>query len=114
LFDIETSPISLSNAKQGSNSPRIWKKALVLSLLIAFALLCSCQKIDSTAEQQFAQRKTKLAAWQKAMDESEKALAKREKLIAKPRVPSVPGIARRASADGFLMSQRASLQVPHR
>jgi hypothetical protein len=112
LFDIETSPISLSNAKQGSNSPRIWKKALVLSLLIAFALLCSCQKIDSTAEQQFAQWKTKLAAWQKAMDESEKALAKREKLVAKPRVPSVPRIARRASADGFLVSQRASLQIP--
>ena len=62
------------------------KETFVLSLLIPFALVCSCQKQDSTAEQQLAQRKTEL-------DAREKALAEREKLVAKPRVPSVPRIA---------------------
>jgi DNA repair exonuclease SbcCD ATPase subunit len=69
------------------------KKISVLSLLIPFALLCSCQKQDSTAEQQLAQRKTELDAREKALDEREKALAEREKLVAKPRVAAVPRIA---------------------
>ena len=69
------------------------KKTLVLSLLIPFALVCSCQKQDSAAEQQLAQRKTELDAREKALDEREKALAEREKLVAKPRVPPVPRIA---------------------
>ena len=68
------------------------KKISVLSLLIPFALLCSCQKQDSTAEQQLAQRKTELDAREKALDEREKALAEREKLVAKPRVAPVPRI----------------------
>ena len=69
------------------------KRTLALSLLIPFALVCSCQKQDSTAEQQLAQRKTELDAREKALDEREKALTEREKLVAKPRVPSVPRIA---------------------
>jgi hypothetical protein len=76
------------------------KKTLALSLLIPFALICSCQKQDSTSEQQLAQRKTELDAREKALDEKEKALdekekalAERQKLVAKPRVPSVPRIA---------------------
>jgi hypothetical protein len=69
------------------------KKTLALSLLIPFALVSSCQKQDSTAEQQFAQRKTELDAREKALDEREKALEEREKLVAQPRVPSVPRIA---------------------
>src|SRR5215475_5487751 len=69
------------------------KKTLALSLLIPFALVCSCQKQDSTAEQQLAQRKTELDAREKALDEREKALEEREKLVAKPRVPSAPRIA---------------------
>ena len=69
------------------------KKTLALSALIPLALLSSCQKQDSTAEQQLAQRKTELDAREKALDEREKALEKREKLVAKPRVPSVPRIA---------------------
>jgi hypothetical protein len=69
------------------------KKTLALSLLIPLALVCSCQKQDSTAEQQLAQRKTDLDAREKALDEREKALAKREKLVAKPRVVPVPRIA---------------------
>ena len=66
------------------------KKVFVLSLLISFALICSCQKQDSTAEKQLTQRKTELDAREKALDEREKALADREKLIAKSRVPLVP------------------------
>jgi len=69
------------------------KKTFVLSLLIPFALVCSCQKQDSTAEEQFAQRKTELEAREKALDEREKAVTQREKLAAKPRVPSVPRVA---------------------
>jgi|SRR6516162_179848 len=69
------------------------KKTFALLLVMPFALVCSCQKQDSTAEQQLAQRKTELDAREKALDEREKALGQREKLIAKPRVPSVPRIA---------------------
>ncbi len=69
------------------------KKILVLSLLIPFVLVCSCQKQDSTAEQQLAQRKTELDAREKALDEREKALAEREKLVARPRLAPVPRIA---------------------
>lgn len=69
------------------------KKTSVLSLLIPFALICSCQKQDSTAEQQLAQRKTELDEREKALDEREKALAEREKVVAKPRVAPVPRIA---------------------
>jgi hypothetical protein len=69
------------------------KKTLALSLLIPFALVCSCQKQDSTAEQQLAQRKTELDAREKALDEREKALAQRAKLVARPRIAPVPRIA---------------------
>jgi len=69
------------------------KKTFALSALIPLALICSCQKQDSTAEQQLTQRKTELDAREKALDEREKALEEREKLVAKPRVPSVPRIA---------------------
>lgn len=69
------------------------KKTFALSLLIPLALVCSCQKQDSTAEQQLTQRKTELDAREKALDEKQKALEQRETLVAKPRVPSVPRIA---------------------
>ncbi len=69
------------------------KKVFVLSLLLPFALVCSCHKQDSTAEQQLAQRKADLDARENALDEREKALADREKLAAKPRVPRVPRVA---------------------
>lgn len=68
------------------------KKTFALSLLIPLALVCSCQKQDSTAEQQLTQRKTELDAREKALDEKQKALEQRETLVAKPRVPSVPRI----------------------
>ena len=66
------------------------KKTLLLSLLIPFALVCSCQKQDSTAEQQLAQRKAELDAREKALEEREKALAERQKVVARPRPVPVP------------------------
>jgi hypothetical protein len=66
------------------------KKFLVLSLLIPFALVCSCQKQESAAEQQLAQRKTELDAREKALDQREKALAERQKVVARPRPVPVP------------------------
>jgi DNA repair exonuclease SbcCD ATPase subunit len=66
------------------------KKTFALSLLIPFALICSCQKQDSTAEQQLTQRKTELDDREKALEEREKALAEREKLVARPRIVPVP------------------------
>ena len=68
------------------------KNTFALSLLIPFALVCSCQKQDSTAEQQLAQRKTELDAREKALDEREKTLAEREKLVARPRIAPVPRV----------------------
>jgi hypothetical protein len=88
----KTSPISSSTIKEDLID-RSYKKTFALSALIPLALICSCQKQDSTAEQQLAQRKTELDAREKALDEREKALEEREKLVAKPRVPSVPRIA---------------------
>jgi len=64
------------------------KKLFALSMLISFAMICSCQKHDSAAEQQFAQRKAELDAREKALDERERALAEREKVRA--RVPGIP------------------------
>jgi hypothetical protein len=54
------------------------KKLLTLTMLISFAMICSCQKQDSAAERQLAQRKAELDAREKALDEREKALAERE------------------------------------
>ena len=48
-------------------------------MLICFAMICSCQKQDSAAERQLAQRKAELDAREKALDEREKALAERER-----------------------------------
>jgi len=54
------------------------KNIFVLSLLISFTLICSCQKQDSVAEQQLAQRKTELDTRETALDEREKDLSLRE------------------------------------
>src|SRR4030095_11500962 len=67
------------------------KKMFVLSMLIPSALICSCQKQDSTAEAQ--QRKTELdvreeavVQREKAADEREKAVAERERAVANSRI----------------------------
>jgi uncharacterized protein (DUF3084 family) len=55
------------------------KKILNLLLLIAFAMICSCEKQDSTAEQQLTLERTALDAREKGLDEREKELNLREK-----------------------------------
>jgi chromosome segregation ATPase len=50
------------------------KKNFILSMAISSAMVCSCQKQDSTAEQQLAQRKTELETREKALDERVDAL----------------------------------------
>jgi hypothetical protein len=57
------------------------KKNFLLSMLISFAMVCSCQKQDSAAEQQLAQQKTALDAREKALDEREKELNLRETVL---------------------------------
>jgi len=54
----------------------------VLLLVISFAMICACQKQDSAADAQLAQRKTELDARGKALDEREKAVVEREKAVA--------------------------------
>jgi chromosome segregation ATPase len=53
------------------------KKYFILSMFISFTMICSCQKQDSTVEQQLAQRKTDLDAREDALIEREKALDER-------------------------------------
>src|SRR5436309_9496076 len=69
------------------------KKMFVLSMFISFAMICSCQKQDSTAEAQLAQRKTEvdvreeaLIQREKAVEEKEKEIAEREKVLANSRI----------------------------
>lgn len=59
------------------------KKLFILSMLIPLAMVCSCQKQDTAAEQQLAQRKAELDTREKALDEREKRLADREKAVAR-------------------------------
>jgi len=54
----------------------------VLSAFICFAMICACQKQDSAAEAQLAQRKAELDAREKALDEREKAVSEGEKAVA--------------------------------
>ena len=58
------------------------KKTLLLSTVVSFAMICSCQKNDSGAEAQLAQRKTELDAREEALIQREKAVDAREKEIA--------------------------------
>jgi hypothetical protein len=62
------------------------KKMFVLPMLISLAMICSCQKQDSSAEAQLAQRKTELDAREEALIQREKAVAAREKAVANSRI----------------------------
>jgi chaperonin cofactor prefoldin len=80
------------------------KKILILSMLVPFAMICSCQKQDSGAEQELAQRKTELDSREEALnervnalgekvnalDERVKALAEREQATGNRTIP--PGV----------------------
>lgn len=75
----------------------VMKKALFLSILTCLAIICSCQKQDSGAEAQLAQRKTELDAREetliqreKAVEEREKAVAERERTLANSRIIQSP------------------------
>src|SRR5882762_7035766 len=57
------------------------KKILILSMLISFAMFCSCQKQDSAAEQQLDKRKTELHAREQGLDEREQALNERQQVL---------------------------------
>ena len=57
------------------------KKIFILSMVISFAMICSCQKQDLAPEQQLAQRKVALDAREEALAERESALVKREKAL---------------------------------
>ncbi len=58
------------------------KKMFVVSMLTSLAMICSCQKQDSTAEAQLAQRKTELDVREEALVEREKAVIERAKPLA--------------------------------
>jgi hypothetical protein len=62
------------------------KRVVVLLTFICFAMICACQKQDSSADAQLAQGKTELDAREKALDEREKALLEREKAVANSRI----------------------------
>jgi hypothetical protein len=58
------------------------KKMFVLSMLVSFVMICSCQKQNSAAERQLAQRKVELDAREEALAERKGALDEREKSLA--------------------------------
>ena len=53
------------------------KKIFILSMLISFGMICSCQKQDSAAEQRIALRKAELDTREQALDERVNALDER-------------------------------------
>jgi chromosome segregation ATPase len=57
------------------------KKFGTLSVIISFALICSCQKQDSAAEQELAQRKTELDARENRLDERMNELREKVKAL---------------------------------
>jgi hypothetical protein len=83
------------------------KKIFLFSMLTSVAMVCSCQKKDSAAQEQLAQRKVDLDAREeelaerksaldereKALDEGEKSLAERQKatMNARPNPTDVQG-----------------------
>ena len=58
------------------------KKIFLLSTLACFATICSCQRQDSAAEAQLAQRKSELDARETALGEREKTLDARDRALA--------------------------------
>jgi predicted nucleic acid-binding Zn-ribbon protein len=65
------------------------KRMFAIPLLIFLAMICACQKQDSAAEAQLAQRRAELDAREKALEEREKAVSEWEKAMTKFRaIPS--------------------------
>ena len=57
------------------------KKFRILSVIISFAMICSCQKQDSATEPQGAQPKSELDAREKALDERVNGLDERVNVL---------------------------------
>jgi hypothetical protein len=57
------------------------KRNFILSMVISFTMICSCQKQDSAAEQQLAQRKVELDTREETLIEREKVVNEREKAL---------------------------------
>jgi predicted nucleic acid-binding Zn-ribbon protein len=91
------------------------KKVFILSMLIAYAMICSCQKQDPTAEAQLAQRKAELDAREKALEDREKTLGEWEKAITKSRAVPPDVQSRRPTVDPEQMKaerERRIQQLP--
>ena len=58
------------------------KKIFLVSIIVSLATLCSCQRQDSPAEAQLAQRKSELDARETALGERERTLDARERALA--------------------------------
>jgi hypothetical protein len=57
------------------------KTIFVLTTFFCLAMICACQKQDSAAEAQLAQRRTELDTREKALDEREKAILEKENAV---------------------------------
>ena len=57
------------------------KKIFILPTFISLAMICSCQKQDSVAEQELAQRKTELDARENRLDERMSELGEKVKAL---------------------------------
>ena len=69
------------------------KKNLILSMIISFAMICSCQKQDSAPEQQLAQRKTELDPRETALIERLNALDEKVNALDKQSEYSIGSVA---------------------
>ena len=90
-------------------------KTFLLLMPICVAMICSCQKQDTAAEQQLSQREAALDAREKALDEREKALIERGRATTNTRAIR-PGLqTRRQVADPAQIQaerQRRIQQLP--
>ena len=84
------------------------KKMFLLSTLASFAMICSCQRQDSAAEAQLAQRKSELDARETALVEREKTLDARERALAEREKAT----ANTSTIRPELQSNRPELQSP--
>jgi hypothetical protein len=73
--------VSCWKLRESINTPFAMKKIFILSMIISSAVISSCQKQDSVAEAQLAQRKTELDVREEALVEREKAVEQREKAV---------------------------------
>ena len=89
--ELERAFAPAANALHQDRAYADMKKIVILSMLISVGMICSCQKQDSAAEQQIAQRKAEQDAREQALDERVKALAEKEKATTNART-ILPGV----------------------